>query len=203
MAGHAASTERDADKDVAVLLCGSRDSTDEDAVRAQLERAVARFGAERLVVIAGGARGADRQAEACARAPGLAVEVYPARWDRHGRSTAAGAVVDSSDARGYGARQVWLYATILTVGYMISRGLAKSGSRDPYDTDGSDREHPCQPFPLGNVSRAGTMPVGLAPRAARPADVGVSSGPRAPRARPARVPGVVRWVRRTRCPSRR
>ena len=51
----------------------------------------------------------------------------------------AGAVVDASDAGGYGARQVWLYATILTVGYMISRGLAKSGSRDPYDTDDSDR----------------------------------------------------------------
>lgn len=28
--------------------------------------------------------------------------------------------------------QAWLYITILTVGYMISRGLAKSGSRDPY-----------------------------------------------------------------------
>jgi hypothetical protein len=51
----------------------------------------------------------------------------------------AGAVVDSSDAGGYGARQVWLYATILTVGYMVSRGLAKSGSRDPYDAADSDR----------------------------------------------------------------
>jgi hypothetical protein len=51
----------------------------------------------------------------------------------------AGAIVDSSDAGGYGARQVWLYATILTVGYMISRGLAKSGSREPYETDGSAR----------------------------------------------------------------
>ena len=51
----------------------------------------------------------------------------------------AGAVVDSSDAGGYGAPQVWLYATILTVGYMVSRGLAKSGSRDPYDADGSPR----------------------------------------------------------------
>ena len=51
----------------------------------------------------------------------------------------AGAVVDSSDAGGYGARQVWLYATILTVGYMVSRGLAKSGSRDPYDADRNDR----------------------------------------------------------------
>ena len=51
----------------------------------------------------------------------------------------AGAVVDSSDAGGYGARQVWLYATILTVGYMVSRGLAKSGSREPYDADRNDR----------------------------------------------------------------
>ena len=51
----------------------------------------------------------------------------------------AGALVDSSDAGGYGARQVWLYATILTVGYMVSRGLAKSGSRDPYDADDAGR----------------------------------------------------------------
>ena len=51
----------------------------------------------------------------------------------------AGAVVDSADAGGFGARQVWLYATILTVGYMVSRGLAKSGSSDPYDADDSNR----------------------------------------------------------------
>jgi hypothetical protein len=51
----------------------------------------------------------------------------------------AGAVVDSSDAGGYGARQVWLYATILTVGYMVSRGLAKSGTSDPYDADEGNR----------------------------------------------------------------
>jgi hypothetical protein len=48
----------------------------------------------------------------------------------------AGAVVDSSDSASLGARHVWLYVTILTVGYMISRGLAKSGSRDPYWDDG-------------------------------------------------------------------
>ena len=49
----------------------------------------------------------------------------------------AGAVVDSADAGGYGAKQVWLYATVLTVGYMVSRGLAKAGSREPYDDDRS------------------------------------------------------------------
>src|SRR3954454_2289199 len=51
----------------------------------------------------------------------------------------AGAVIDSADAGGYGARQVWLYATILTVGYMVSRGLAKSGSRERYDADDGNR----------------------------------------------------------------
>lgn len=39
------------------------------------------------------------------------------------------------------ARQAWLYMAIVAVGYMISRGLAKSGSREPYDKDGDDRDH--------------------------------------------------------------
>jgi len=47
----------------------------------------------------------------------------------------AAAVIDETDAGGFGARQAWLYVTLLTVGYMVSRGLAKSGSRDPYDAD--------------------------------------------------------------------
>jgi hypothetical protein len=35
----------------------------------------------------------------------------------------------------FGAEQAWLYITILTVGYMLSRGLAKAGSYEPYDQD--------------------------------------------------------------------
>jgi hypothetical protein len=51
----------------------------------------------------------------------------------------ASAVVDNGDdGQGFGANAVWLYATILTVGYMISRGLAKSGSREHYDADDHD-----------------------------------------------------------------
>ena len=50
----------------------------------------------------------------------------------------AALIVDEADAGGLGAKQAWLYVTILTVGYMISRGLAKSGSRDPY-TEDTDR----------------------------------------------------------------
>ena len=52
----------------------------------------------------------------------------------------AALIIDEPDAGGFGARQAWLYFTILTVGYMISRGLAKSGSRDPYwDEDDNPR----------------------------------------------------------------
>jgi hypothetical protein len=37
------------------------------------------------------------------------------------------------------AGKVWLYAILLTIGYMLSRGLAKSGSRDPYWAERGDR----------------------------------------------------------------
>lgn len=48
----------------------------------------------------------------------------------------ASAVVDNGDdGQGFGADKAWLYATLLTIGYMISRGLAKSGSRERYDRD--------------------------------------------------------------------
>jgi hypothetical protein len=48
----------------------------------------------------------------------------------------AGLMVDDGNGA-FGAEKVWLYSTILTVGYMVSRGLAKSGSRDPYTHDHS------------------------------------------------------------------
>ena len=49
----------------------------------------------------------------------------------------AAAVVDEADAGGLGAKQAWLYVTILTVGYMVSRGLAKAGTPQSYDEDRS------------------------------------------------------------------
>jgi hypothetical protein len=40
------------------------------------------------------------------------------------------------------ARQAWLYVSILGGAYFISRGLAKSGSADPYDDQGDrDRQN--------------------------------------------------------------
>lgn len=47
----------------------------------------------------------------------------------------AGVLIAGAIEDGFGARTIWLYVTILTVGYMISRGLAKSGSHEPYDSD--------------------------------------------------------------------
>ena len=37
------------------------------------------------------------------------------------------------------AKQAWLYVSILGAGYFISRGLAKSGSSEPYTDEPSDR----------------------------------------------------------------
>lgn len=48
----------------------------------------------------------------------------------------AGAIAKASHYGGHDpfrADKVWLYATILTVGYMLSRGIAKAGSSQPYD----------------------------------------------------------------------
>ena len=46
----------------------------------------------------------------------------------------ASAVVDKTD---FGAQEAWFYVTLLTVGYMISRGLAKAGSYEKeHHTDG-------------------------------------------------------------------
>ena len=42
----------------------------------------------------------------------------------------ASAMVDASD---FGAQEAWKYITWLTIGYLVSRGLAKSGARDFYD----------------------------------------------------------------------
>ena len=47
----------------------------------------------------------------------------------------ASAVVDVTD---FGAQEAWFYVTLLTIGYMVSRGLAKSGSRDFYSTKAGD-----------------------------------------------------------------
>jgi hypothetical protein len=42
---------------------------------------------------------------------------------------------DANSADPFNAEQALRYITFLTIGYMISRGLAKAGSREPYTAD--------------------------------------------------------------------
>src|SRR5215203_535761 len=44
-------------------------------------------------------------------------------------------LIASQIADNFDAQHAWFYATLLTIGYMVSRGLAKSGSRDFYDEE--------------------------------------------------------------------
>jgi hypothetical protein len=51
------------------------------------------------------------------------------------------AVIKGGDSGGtdeFIARQAWLYVAIVAAGYMISRGLAKSGSRESYFGGGTN-----------------------------------------------------------------
>lgn len=53
------------------------------------------------------------------------------------------AVVKGGDTNGtdeFIARQAWLYVSIVAGAYFISRGLAKSGSRDPYWSGGTNEQ---------------------------------------------------------------
>ena len=56
----------------------------------------------------------------------------------------ASAFVGQGDGNGNGnvdafpAVRAWLYIAIVGVGYMVSRGLAKAGSREPYWADEND-----------------------------------------------------------------
>lgn len=55
----------------------------------------------------------------------------------------ASAVVDDAEGAGaagdaFSAQRAWLYVAIVAVGYMVSRGLAKAGSSEPYWADRDD-----------------------------------------------------------------
>jgi len=62
------------------LFAGSRDWTDEAPVRAVIDALPTD-----AVVIHGAARGLDAIVDRLARGRGLAVEAYPADWNRHGK----------------------------------------------------------------------------------------------------------------------
>jgi hypothetical protein len=59
----------------------------------------------------------------------------------------ASAMVDQGEGTGSGAQdafsaeRAWLYVAIVAVGYMVSRGLAKAGSRESYWAGEDDLPH--------------------------------------------------------------
>ena len=65
-----------------VAIVGSRDYPDLSTVRTYINTLLRPDD----VVISGGARGVDSAAVQYAQERGLAVEVYPADWDRHGKT---------------------------------------------------------------------------------------------------------------------
>jgi hypothetical protein len=48
---------------------------------------------------------------------------------------AAAILIASLIVDGFNATEGWMFFTFLSIGYMISRGLAKAGSREPYRAD--------------------------------------------------------------------
>ena len=57
----------------------------------------------------------------------------------HGRLPPLLAANDGSDI--FAAHKAWWYITLLTIGYMISRGLAKAGSRSSDNDPRTDAHH--------------------------------------------------------------
>lgn len=75
---------RQGEKPMRVLVCGGRDFDDWELLSHSLIVLSAQFG-RKLMIIHGGARGADRLAANWAFNNRMEAEAYPADWNRHGR----------------------------------------------------------------------------------------------------------------------
>lgn len=67
-----------------VIVAGSREFTDKEAIRDEMNKAWREWGP--FEVVSGMARGVDRLAAEIAREAGITVHEFPADWDRYGRS---------------------------------------------------------------------------------------------------------------------
>ena len=73
--------------DFKVIVCGSRGFEDYDTLKAFCDKILFdKTRTHKLTVISGAARGADKLGEKYANEKGYACEVYPADWDKYGRS---------------------------------------------------------------------------------------------------------------------
>ena len=105
-----------------VLICGSRDWSDPEPIRAAISALPAG-----TTVLTGGAQGADAIAERLARQRGdLAVRVMPADWARHGRRAGPMrnlAMLDQRRDRVLAFRRPGSPGTAQTIGEARRRGI--------------------------------------------------------------------------------
>jgi hypothetical protein len=66
-----------------ILVCGGRDYTDQERVFRILDKALDTF--KEVIIIQGGATGADTCAKNWALSRGMLYDEYPAEWDRFGK----------------------------------------------------------------------------------------------------------------------
>lgn len=68
-----------------MLITGSREYTDKEIIIDAIEKYLGDEYIEDVIIIEGGARGADRIAQQHALDMGYIVETYPANWDKYGK----------------------------------------------------------------------------------------------------------------------
>ena len=69
-----------------VVIAGSRSFLDYGVARCFIDRCIAEQGGEEIIILSGGARGADALGERYAHEHGFAIERYPARWQIYGKA---------------------------------------------------------------------------------------------------------------------
>ena len=72
-----------------VIICGSREFDDYELLKEKCDTILSKKAAdpaEKIVIVSGCARGADKLGEMYAKEKGYEVLQYPADWDRYGKS---------------------------------------------------------------------------------------------------------------------
>lgn len=69
-----------------IIVAGSRGFNDYNLLRKKLDFFLSKKDPATITIISGGARGADQLGERYARERGLQLEIYPAEWEKYGKS---------------------------------------------------------------------------------------------------------------------
>lgn len=69
-----------------VIIAGGREFNDYDMLVAKMDKILTRVNKDKLVIVSGGARGADALGERYAKERGYTLEIYKADWTRLGKA---------------------------------------------------------------------------------------------------------------------